>query len=82
MDGWMASANRGVKMTPKECLFSVFMARCPPFKAFYCIGTVRVMSVQTSEDAFKPRCFFVVLVVIDIVLFGFLFCLFVCLFAD
>lgn len=33
-DGWMASANRGVKMTPKECLFCVCgTAREQPFKA-------------------------------------------------
>lgn len=77
MDGWMASANRGVKMTPKECLFCVCLHLGSNLLNLYCMVTVAVTLVQTSEDALEHHCFFITNAVIDIRLCGTV-CVFVC----
>lgn len=76
-DGWMASANRGVKMTPKECLFCMCLQLGSNLLKLYCMVTVAVVLVQTSEDTLEHHCFLIVRAVIDIRLYC-LVCVFVC----
>jgi len=65
-------------MTPKECLFCVCLQLGSNLLKLYCMVTVAVMLVQTSEDALERHCFFIVHAVIDIRLYC-LVCVYVCM---